>query len=178
MASIRFKRFTKPHVLKDIGRALLGRFFAKFKDDLAEKEVTLPDPALADEEYFGTLADVLLSPEGLPGTLNDALYAIDEMATEDGQQRLEEGVAEARDGDEVFVADEPAAGFVKTSSDGAEHLVHDLEALCPLERVDAVDRDVEDAQLVVLLHGALHFDLHMGKRGQARDLVVVCRGVA
>ncbi len=96
MASIRFKRFTKPHVLKDIGRALLGRFFAKFKDDLAEKEVTLPDPALADEEYFGTLADVLLSPEGLPGTLNDALYAIDEMATEDGQQRLEEGVAEAQ----------------------------------------------------------------------------------
>ena len=94
MASVRFKRFTKPHVLKDIGRALLSRFFAKFKDDLEEKEVALPDPALADEEYFGTLAGVLMSPEGLPGSLNDALYAIDEMATEDGQQRLEEGVAE------------------------------------------------------------------------------------
>lgn len=36
MASVRFRRFTKPHVLKDIGRALLGRFFAKFKDDLEE----------------------------------------------------------------------------------------------------------------------------------------------
>lgn len=34
-----------------------------------------------------------MSPEGLPGSLNDALYAIDEMATEDGQQRLEEAVA-------------------------------------------------------------------------------------
>lgn len=93
MASVRFRRFTKPHVLKDIGRALLGRFFAKFKDDLEEKKVALPDPALADEEYFGTLANVLMSPEGLPGSLNDALYAIDEMATEDGQQRLEEAVA-------------------------------------------------------------------------------------
>jgi hypothetical protein len=94
MASVRFKRFTKPHVLKDIGRALLGRFFAKFKDDLKENEVTLPDQTLPDDEYFGKLAGVLMSPEGLPGTLNDALYAIDEMATEDGQQRLEEGVAE------------------------------------------------------------------------------------
>jgi hypothetical protein len=29
---------------------------------------------------------------GFGSLLNDALYAIDEMATEDGQQRLEEGV--------------------------------------------------------------------------------------
>jgi len=96
MSTLRFKRFSKPHVLKDIGRHLLGKFFAKFKDDLKEKAVILPDPALADEEYFASLASVLMSPEGLPGNLNDALYAIDEMATEDGQQRLEEGVAEAQ----------------------------------------------------------------------------------
>lgn len=96
MSTLRFKRFSKPHVLKDIGRHLLGKFFAKFKDDLKEKAVILPDPALADEEYFTAMAGVLMSPEGLPGSLNDALYAIDEMATEDGQQRLEEGVAEAQ----------------------------------------------------------------------------------
>jgi len=94
MSTLRFKRFSKPHVLKDIGRHLLGKFFAKFKDDLDEKAVILPDPALADEEYFGALSNILLSPEGLPGSMNDALYAIDEMATEDGQQRLEEGVVE------------------------------------------------------------------------------------
>jgi len=92
MATLRFKRFSKPHILKDIGRHLLGKFFAKFKDDLEEKAVVLPDPSLPDEEYFGALAKVLMSPEGLPGSLNDALYAIDEMATEDGQQRLEEAV--------------------------------------------------------------------------------------
>jgi hypothetical protein len=49
MSTLRFKRFSKPHVLKDIGRHQLGKFFAKFKDDLAEKEITLPDPALAVE---------------------------------------------------------------------------------------------------------------------------------
>jgi len=94
MSTLRFKRFSKPHVLKDIGRHLLGKFFAKFKDDLEKKEVALPDPELADEEYFSALSGLLLSPEGLPGSLNDALYAIDEMATEDGQQRLEDGVIE------------------------------------------------------------------------------------
>ena len=52
--------------------------------------------ALDDDEYFGALAHTLMSPEGLPGSLNDALYAIDEMATEDGQQRLENGVVEDR----------------------------------------------------------------------------------
>ncbi len=94
MATLRFKRFSKPHVLKDIGRHLLGKFFAKFKNDLEAKSVTMPDPALADEEYFVSLSNLLLSPEGLPGSMNDALYAIDEMATEDGQQRLELAVAE------------------------------------------------------------------------------------
>lgn len=94
MSTLRFKRFSKPHVLKDIGRHLLGKFFARFKDDLEVKAVSLPDPGLADEEYFGALSGLLLSPEGLPDSLNDALYAIDEMATEDGQQRLEDGVAE------------------------------------------------------------------------------------
>lgn len=95
-STIKFKRFSKTHVLKDLGRPLLGQFFDRFRDALAEKHVSLPEPSLGDEEYFSALSGMLLSPEGLPGSLNDALYAIDEMATEDGQQRLEEGVAEAR----------------------------------------------------------------------------------
>jgi hypothetical protein len=48
MSTLRFKRFSKPHVLKDIGRHLLGKFFAKFKDVLVAKKVALPDAALAD----------------------------------------------------------------------------------------------------------------------------------
>lgn len=96
MATIRFKRFSKPHVLKDIGRQLLGKFFSKFGDVLLEKDVKLPDPSLSDEEYFGSISNLLLSPEGLPGSLNDALYAIDEMATPDGQQRLEQAVEDEK----------------------------------------------------------------------------------
>lgn len=94
MSTLRFRRFSKPHILKEIGRHLLGMFFAKFEDDLKKKDVALPDPALPDDEYFDALSGLLLSPEGLPGSLNDALYAIDEMATEDGQQRLEDGIAQ------------------------------------------------------------------------------------
>ncbi|MDD5701719.1 MAG: hypothetical protein PHU23_06665, partial [Dehalococcoidales bacterium] len=91
-----FKRFSKAHILKEIGRDFLGKFFTNFKKDMDEEKVILPSPELEDEEYFNSLAGVLLSPEGLPDSLNEALYAIDEMATEDGQQRLEDGVAEAK----------------------------------------------------------------------------------
>ena len=94
MSTVKFKRFSKPRVLKGIGRHLLGQFFDKFKDALSGKAVVLPDQTLDDEKYFDALAGLLRLPEGLPDVLNDALYAIDEMATEDGQQRLEEGVAE------------------------------------------------------------------------------------
>ncbi len=96
MSTVKFKRFSKPRVLKEIGRHLLDQFFGKFKNALADKAVVLPDPTLDDEKYFEALAGLLVLPEGLPDTLNDALYAIDEMATEDGQQRLEEGVAEKK----------------------------------------------------------------------------------
>ncbi|MDD5483651.1 MAG: hypothetical protein PHP98_08380 [Kiritimatiellae bacterium] len=61
---------------------------------MEEEKVILPSPELEDEEYFNSLAGVLMSPEGLPDSLNDSLYAIDEMATEDGQQRQEDGAAE------------------------------------------------------------------------------------
>lgn len=93
MSALRFKRFTKTRVLKAIGRELLGRFLEKFQRELEGDGVRLPDPGLKDDPYFGALAALFMSPEGLPGELNDALYAIDEMATEEGQQMLEESIA-------------------------------------------------------------------------------------
>ncbi len=63
-------------------------------------------------------------------------------------------------------------------ADDAKDLVDDLEALQLLERVDAVEADVEEAELVVVERAALHLDLHVGQRRQAGDLVVVHRGVA
>lgn len=95
MSALRFKRFTKPRVLKAIGRDLLGRFLEKFRRELDECGVRLPDPDLKDDPYFGAVAALFMSPEGLPGALNDALHAIDEMATEEGQEMLEESIAGA-----------------------------------------------------------------------------------
>lgn len=95
MSSLKFKRFTKPHALKRIGRRLLGRFFNQFHSDLSDVNIKLPDEHLDDDKYFLALSEILMSPEGLPPNLNEALFAIDEMATEDGQERLELAIADA-----------------------------------------------------------------------------------
>jgi hypothetical protein len=90
---MKFKRFTKPGFLKEIGRDLLGRFFDRFKVGLAEKKIELPGAGLEDDEYFKALSRVAMSPDGLPEDLFEAVYAIEEMATEEGQERLEQAVA-------------------------------------------------------------------------------------
>lgn len=86
---MRFKRFTKPGFLKGIGRELLGRFFDRFSGALAEKGIELPVPDLVDDEYFGALSRVVMRPDGLPEDLFEAVYAIEEMATEQGEERLQ-----------------------------------------------------------------------------------------
>ena len=86
---MKFKRFTKPGFLKQIGRKLLGRFFDRFKDGLAEKKIELLAGALKDDEYFKELSRVARRPDGLPDDLFEAVYAIEEMATEEGQERLQ-----------------------------------------------------------------------------------------
>ena len=96
MATLRFKRFAKVHFLKGVGRKLLARFFERFTGELAEQKVDLPKEDLPDDEYFRGLSKLLLSPEGLPGELCEALFAIDEMANEAGQERLQRAVAQSK----------------------------------------------------------------------------------
>lgn len=55
--------------------------------------LALPGADLKDEEFFGRLARVLASPEGLPERMSEALFAIDEMSTPEGQEQLERAVA-------------------------------------------------------------------------------------
>jgi len=95
MATLRFKRFAKVHFLKGVGRKLLARFFDRFTGELAEQKVDLPKRDLPDDDYFRGLSKLLLSPEGLPGELCEALFAIDEMANEPGQERLQNAVAQS-----------------------------------------------------------------------------------
>jgi len=54
----------------------------------------LPGAGLKDDEYFKALSRVAMSPDGLPDDLFEAVYAIEEMATEEGQERLERAVAQ------------------------------------------------------------------------------------
>jgi hypothetical protein len=90
---MKFKRFTKPGFLKEIGRELLGQFFDRFKVGLEAKKIELPGASLEDDEYFKAVSRVVMSPDGLPDDLFEAVYAIEEMATEEGQDRLERAVA-------------------------------------------------------------------------------------
>ena len=96
MATLRFKRFAKVHFLKGVGRELLARFFERFTGELAEQKVYLPKGDLPDDDYFRGLSKLLLSPEGLPGELCEALFAIDEMANEAGQERLQNAVVQSK----------------------------------------------------------------------------------
>jgi len=92
---MKFKRFTKIQFLKQIGRGLLEQFFARFAPELAAREVLLPATTLPDEDYFAALAGVVLAPEGLPERLIEALFAIEDLATAEGQERLELGLKQA-----------------------------------------------------------------------------------
>lgn len=96
MANLKFKRFTKVPTLKRIGRQFLGVFLEKFKDDFAENKVQLPSNTLDDDAYFTQLANLFMAPEALPDSVNETLYAIDEMATPEGMERLERAVEETQ----------------------------------------------------------------------------------
>ncbi len=88
MPIVKFKPFNKPQVLKQIGRGLLAQFFEKFKKEFEARSLALPALDLSDGHYFTSLARLLRHPEGLPDWLNEALFAIDEMASPRGHEFL------------------------------------------------------------------------------------------
>src|SRR6266404_2638080 len=59
MPVMKFKRFNKPQVLKQIGRQLLAQFFERFKADFEIKALALPPPELPDNAYFPALPGLL-----------------------------------------------------------------------------------------------------------------------
>lgn len=85
---MKFKRFTKPTFLKEIGRGLLGCFLARFGQEFAEKGVTLPAAELPEDQFFDAAAKLAMSPDGLPDTFIEAAFAIEGMANDEGQERL------------------------------------------------------------------------------------------
>jgi hypothetical protein len=92
---IRFKRFSRPQILKRIRPELLDRFFNHFEPELKARNLCLPSPKMDDDTYFGFLTRLLASPEALPDSINEALFGIDELACAEGQEQLELAVARA-----------------------------------------------------------------------------------
>lgn len=86
---MKFRRFTKTRFLKEVGRELLGKLFDRFKAELGAKGVSMPPADADDDAYFAGLAKITVEQDGLPGELIDALFTIEEMANEHGQERLE-----------------------------------------------------------------------------------------
>jgi hypothetical protein len=80
--------------LRGLGRPLLKRFFEKFAEGLKTCKATLPPESLEDDDYFKALADVFLSPKELPPEMTEVLYAVLEMANQQGVDRLTKAAKE------------------------------------------------------------------------------------
>src|SRR5438874_8902425 len=80
MNAATLKLFSDPHVLREIGRPLLVKFFERFTHLLPSKYF-LPNPRPDNEAYFDSLAIVLERTTELPGDLAKALLEVEVLAT-------------------------------------------------------------------------------------------------
>src|SRR2546423_8042146 len=82
-------RFTQPQILYEMGTELLSLLFDRFKDELAARNIVIPDPNLAQGHYYESVAAIFKSPESLPPNLVEAVQAIEELASPEHKPRLE-----------------------------------------------------------------------------------------
>jgi len=95
MLGLEFRSLARASVLRTIGRKLLGEFLVKFHAELREACVPIPDPALSDTNFFNEVAAMLQAPEDLPDRLNEAIFTIEEMASDESREHLDSVVAHA-----------------------------------------------------------------------------------
>ena len=56
----------------------------------------MPKPESDDDEYFKSLASVAMKPDGLPDNFIKALFAMEEMANDEGHEQLQAAAEQAR----------------------------------------------------------------------------------
>lgn len=93
------KWFTDVRNLKSISRGPLELLLGKYKEDLLEKGITIPNPPRevgkekeSDNKFYDELSDIFFHPEGIPTVLHDALYYIREMDNEAGHVQITQAV--------------------------------------------------------------------------------------
>ncbi len=158
MASIRFRRFTHPAILIAADRAVLRQFFETFAPSLAEADIQLPSQDLEHDAYCQALARLLMAPNGLPHDVNDALHLVNEMASDEGVNRLQIGMATVNLN--VSITDKSSALDIAMQVWLADptyfqqrHSEHQLlrlssfEYFAPLERVDRSKTFLHPTQL-------------------------------
>lgn len=91
-------RFNDPSVIFELDAARLHALLAPHTAFLADHGVVLdPDPRRLDHDTVAAVATVILAPHGdTPYELVDALTHIDEMATPEGMERLQNAAAIAQ----------------------------------------------------------------------------------
>ncbi len=91
---MKFRRFTNRAFLHQVGRKQLGKLFARFTPDLEARQVRIPPPDLDDTSYFSEVSGLVMKPDALPDNLIETLFAIEEMANPEGQERIEKAATQ------------------------------------------------------------------------------------
>jgi hypothetical protein len=88
MPSTALNSFTQHEILRQIGRQRLGKLFAPFEQELKAHNLVLPKPVPGSDDYFYELANVFTHPESLPENLRKTLFALEEAASPENDERL------------------------------------------------------------------------------------------
>jgi hypothetical protein len=89
MATFRLRHFSRPEILRATAPDRLLRFLEPYARWLIERGVPLPSAGSGRLPDYEGLAGAFMSPDcRMPQGLIDALYVVDEMATEEGMDAL------------------------------------------------------------------------------------------
>ena len=94
MATLNVRRFSKPGVLRRIGRRHLLAFLEPHAAYFRTRGLELPPAHAADGINYGELSHILMTPDSFtPSDLAEALFYVNELSTSDGFDAIQEAIA-------------------------------------------------------------------------------------
>lgn len=89
------KWYTDECNLRSLGRTHLKQLFHRYATDLAACGIEIEEPD-EDDAYYRRLVEVFMSPEGIPPTLHEALFFIESLNNDRGEERLVKAAQDRR----------------------------------------------------------------------------------